>query len=99
MSLVLNMKQVSFSVAFYDNPVCRYGCVILEILISIITRKMYHNITKYLLNTCSTIGHTPKCFVGIKQFLKHNQQLVQTRMFERKIDSVILFPFNNCESS
>ena len=27
---------------------------------------------------CSTIGHTHKRFVGIKQGLKHNQQLVLT---------------------
>ena len=39
---------------------------------------MYRDITKYRLTTCSTIGHTHKHFVGIKQCLKHNQQLVQT---------------------
>ena len=27
---------------------------------------------------CSTIGHTHEHFVGIKQCLKHHQQLVQT---------------------
>ena len=68
--------------AHYNNLVCHYGWVILEILILIITRKMYRDITKYPLNIWCTIGHTPKCFIGIKQCLKHTDYYNTTSIYK-----------------
>ena len=56
-----------------------YNCIVVGNIRNFdIKNLLQYTVTKYRLTTCSTIGHTHKRFVGIKQCLKHHQQLVQT---------------------